>query len=269
MKRSFVLMFILITIFLINRVEAKSLKKGEEFYAGTIEIIRIVSSDELEIEKGKDIILGKYTIDGDRMRTVITAISKVVYYKITSDGLVEEKSGEIYYSSMTKAGATLSLFSHLLKGNPEAKTIKMLIDKGADVNVVDVRAKNGWTPLITTVIFSRGHTEIVKILLDKGADVNAKNYDGGTALQHAAGGGFTEIVKVLLAKGADVNTKTDHGYTALMWAAMNGNTEVVKILLNKGADVNAKDRWGRTALKRAEERRHTDIVELLRKIEAK
>ena len=47
---------------------------------------------------------------------------------------------------------------------------------------------------------ANGHTEIVKLLLDKGADVNVKNTYGITALFTASVHGHTEIVKLLLDK---------------------------------------------------------------------
>jgi ankyrin repeat protein len=62
-----------------------------------------------------------------------------------------------------------------------------------------------------------GHIETVKLLLDKGANVNARNAVAETALTHASQKGNTEIVKLLLSKGADVNAKDDAGWTALMW----------------------------------------------------
>lgn len=92
-------------VFNVYLAEAKSLKKGEEFFEykegnPTGQIIRIVSSDEVEIEMRKGIFLGKYTIDDNRMRIVATALGNtmVTYYKVTSDGLVEEKTGVISYT---------------------------------------------------------------------------------------------------------------------------------------------------------------------------
>ena len=45
-----------------------------------------------------------------------------------------------------------------------------------------------------------GHTNVVKVLLDKGADVNVKGNRGETALMFSAGKGHTDTVKALLDK---------------------------------------------------------------------
>jgi ankyrin repeat protein len=45
---------------------------------------------------------------------------------------------------------------------------------------------------------ANGHTEIVKLLLDKGADLNVKNTYGITVLFMASVHGHTEIAKLLL-----------------------------------------------------------------------
>lgn len=127
--------------------EAKSLKKGEEFYEykrgkPTGEIIRIVSSDELEIEKGKDIILGKYTIDGERMRIVATVLgtTKAGYYKITSDGLVDEKTRVIYYSKAGLAAETKKRAAETRKRVKEKD--KFII---SNLTILDKETKLMWT----------------------------------------------------------------------------------------------------------------------------
>ncbi|KAH8652933.1 hypothetical protein BGZ61DRAFT_374430, partial [Ilyonectria robusta] len=115
-----------------------------------------------------------------------------------------------------------------------------------------------------------GHNAVVKLLLDKGADVEAKdknNRYGGTPLWWAAQNGHAAVVKLLLGKGADVEAKDKnnrYGGTPLWWAAQNGHEAVVKLLLEKGADVEAKDRVdGRTPLWWAAQSGHKAIVKLL------
>ncbi|HHT9147264.1 MAG TPA: hypothetical protein ACFYD4_16550, partial [Candidatus Wunengus sp. YC61] len=82
----------------VSYVEAKSLNKGEEFKEKDGDVIRVVSSDEVEYTQGGKIFLGKYSIDGERVRIVVMG-TMVRYYKIIPDGLVDEKLRITYYSS--------------------------------------------------------------------------------------------------------------------------------------------------------------------------
>jgi len=126
----------------------------------------------------------------------------------------------------------------------------------------------------------KGDTETVKMLLNKGADVNAKDKDGETALMYAAQKGHTEIVEILLINGADINAKDKDGNTALILAAAWGvistvgkviyaytvheeHIKTVKMLLTMGADVNAKNKDGVTALTYTAPKGYNEIVRLL------
>jgi ankyrin repeat protein len=80
-----------------------------------------------------------------------------------------------------------------------------------------------------------GSLEIVKILLDKGADVNTKDNYGSTALMMASRDGRIEVVKLLLSKKADANAKDEDGDTALIKATNEGNTEMMDLLKSHGA----------------------------------
>jgi ankyrin repeat protein len=55
---------------------------------------------------------------------------------------------------------------------------------------------------------------MIKLLIDKGANVNATDKDGGTALMKATDEGQADIVKLLIDKGADVSAKNNGGLTA-------------------------------------------------------
>jgi ankyrin repeat protein len=52
-----------------------------------------------------------------------------------------------------------------------------------------------------------GHTKVVKLLVDKGADVNTQGGDYGNALYAASQGGHEAVIKMLLDKGANVNAQ--------------------------------------------------------------
>lgn len=94
--------------------------------------------------------------------------------------------------------------------------VRWLLQSGADVNT---GARWGAPPLV--IAAHTGNTAIMKLLIEKGADVNAINFNpfgGETALMLAAKEANLEIVQLLLTHGADANIAESHGMTALMAA---------------------------------------------------
>lgn len=128
-------------------------------------------------------------------------------------------------------------------GHPEM--LKLLIDKGADVNAQN---KEERTALVWAV---REHRDdIVQILLERGVDVNMGAGENNT-LSCVSSGGNPALMELLLEHGADVNFRYGDGETPLMAASLHTNAENIKCLLKRGADINAKDDFGRTALMHA------------------
>ncbi len=194
-----------------------------------------------------------------------------------------------------------SAWGNLPAGPPgdKTKTIYVLLENGADVNVQDESwLKTGRTPLMYAVL--QGDAALVEALLAKGARKDLKNKEGDTALSlakkakleyitqllessTAAGSakpvdpavdplfiaikeGRPEAVKALIAKGVNVNLRTETGSTPLMYAADRNQLAIVRILLSSGADVNAKNGVNNTALIYASTKGHVSVVkELLRK----
>ena len=97
---------------------------------------------------------------------------------------------------------------------------------------------------------------IAKLLIDRGADVNIKfsNNVGvaiGTSLSLLHTTAFTgerEIAEMLIEKGVDINARDGKGETPLHWAVRNGQNGVVELLISHGANINIKNHQDRTPL---------------------
>ena len=124
----------------------------------------------------------------------------------------------------------------------DVRKLRKALDNGMPVNARDVQ---GNTPLILAAAYS--DAACVKLLLDRGADVNAANQAGGTALMRAAHD--YEMSRLLVSCGANVNARSALGNTALILAARPADShKMVELLLANGADVKATNNWGASAL---------------------
>src|SRR5579863_9902913 len=147
--------------------------------------------------------------------------------------------------------------------------IKLLLDKGADVNArmkdsTESRTvfTNQWLDENGATAFLRasqsGDIALMKLLLAHGADPKIDTVLHVTALQVAAGIGWVEgityewspeqtleAVKLLLDLGLDPNAQADTGRVALHGAAHKGATAVVQVLVDHGAKLNIRD-YGNT-----------------------
>lgn len=143
--------------------------------------------------------------------------------------------------------------------------LKILIENGADINVLDEQDS---APLHRAA--ARNQTRIVRMLINKGADVNLKGRSGNYPLNYAADHPSTsEIIEILIANGADVNVKGARGNTPLHDSIYSGSSDVFETLIKSGAHVNAKNDKGKTPLQLALEDDYKEKAELLRKYGAK
>jgi uncharacterized protein len=78
--------------------------------------------------------------------------------------------------------------------NNEVEMARMLIARGANVNVVD---KQGMTPLLWAANVDFGDTAMIELLLKSGARADARNKDGLTPLELARKHGHTTLIRVL------------------------------------------------------------------------
>ena len=132
--------------------------------------------------------------------------------------------------------------------------VQMLRDNGADINLSC--GNEDYSTALEAVV-AKGTACMVKILFDHGADVNLVS-TSGTALQAAVWSGRARMVTLLLDYRADVNLVSCNG-TVLGVAAFKGNADIVQLLLKRGADINIVGGDDGTALASA----HKDIFQIL------
>jgi uncharacterized protein len=149
--------------------------------------------------------------------------------------------------------------------------IKMLLDRGADVNAKltklippravldfpDVMMGEGATPFLRAA--KSADVPLMQLLLEKGADPKVVTKAGVTALMVAAGMGHAntirrgeqpiEAMKICLDIGVDINAATDKTLnTALHAAAGQGTDDIVQFLADHGAKLDLKDNKDRTPM---------------------
>lgn len=169
--------------------------------------------------------------------------------------------------------------------------IKKLLKEPTEV---DVRDKNGQTPLMQAVMMKG--SRYIQLLPIEGAQWHEVLINGETICFYSTKEGYQEMVdflqdmidnryksvdetaadfapidpktylkisRLLLNHGANVNAGRQDGMTALMLAAREGKLDFVRLLLKHKANVNARDNFGQTPLLLALQYNHIEIAKLL------
>ena len=120
--------------------------------------------------------------------------------------------------------------------------VRYLLDRGADTNIP---TKVGEYPLHQAA--ETGQIEVAGMLLEKGADVDVLqncmvHVDGETALHVSSTKGFTEFVQLLLKFKANLSIRDGvYGRTPLHSAVLGGSVPTVETLLRAGASLSVLD----------------------------
>ena len=142
-------------------------------------------------------------------------------------------------------------------GNQRPEVFTLLVERGANPNVVSKEGSyDGWTPLFFAC--SQCNLDLVRLLLDRGADVNASDARGDNALMQfctitnhwtSPANSIRPIAELLIDKGIDITKADSGGLTALSMASLYQNVEAARVLLAHGADFDCaytpfgRDKW--------------------------
>ena len=130
--------------------------------------------------------------------------------------------------------------------------LKVLIDKGADLNRLDERLQNP----IHCAAFDNG-IECLKLIIEtiktyeiekKEKIINAVDSEEKTPLHVAVLNQSSQAVIFLISAGCDINARDKYGFTPLYRAALCKNSEIASLLIEKNADLMAESNNGATAL---------------------
>lgn len=92
------------------------------------------------------------------------------------------------------------------------------------------------------------HERIVEMLIERGADVHVVDGLGCNALMYAAGVADLKLVSRFLEMGVDP-LRRDHSHrTSMHWAARSGYSDIIELLHDSGVPVAASDKKGRLPL---------------------
>ncbi|QPK62557.1 hypothetical protein IVG45_17130 [Methylomonas sp. LL1] len=136
-----------------------------------------------------------------------------------------------------------------IHGN-QMESFELLIEKGANVNLVpDVYNKKS-TPLILAADLAR--LEYVNKLISAKATVDLPNKNGRSALSLICSSckkKHIPILEALLVNNANINLQDKRGYTPFFYAAKikSPDEDFIKILLNQCIDYTIKDKSGKDA----------------------
>lgn len=147
------------------------------------------------------------------------------------------------------------------------KIVKILLEHGARVNIVD---REGKTALMWACI--RGQEHVVRKILDASLldlDLNGGDKYGNTALFYAASSGQVNTVKRLVTAlkrfGLDIDKKNAQGMTPILEATKQGHDECAQVLMTEGkASLTIRDpETFLNAKEWAEKRSLTNLSELI------
>ena len=115
-----------------------------------------------------------------------------------------------------------------------------------------------YTPL--HIAASRGSLKSMKVLLDFGIDVNILDNKDNTALHEACRTGHSASAELLIKRNVNIKIKNHIGATALHFACMKGMSEIAVLLIKNGANAYASTTLQTLAVDYADEELRATLI---------
>lgn len=162
-------------------------------------------------------------------QVILKFISTITIHEACATGLIQhvqmmiEHSKEIVNELSDHGFTPLGIAAHFGKED----IVRLLLLHHADPNI---GSKNGYNTYPIHAALGANHGAITKMLIEAGADVNVVQYGGIAPIHLAAQYGNIDLIVALLEEGADITRRTDAGQTASDLAADKGFVEIADIL---------------------------------------
>lgn len=238
----------------------KIYKKSSDYRSYLNQVEKLIDDAIRKIEKGG------FGINKDKEKeTLQQALNKKNEYGLTPIFYAADFSEYDLIVKMIKYGANLNiasdqdkktpLFHALENDTPNSRVIKLLVDKGADVNYqVNNSDESSYTPLMAAC--QTRNKEIIKIILDKATSIDVrskyKNSDNDDVLMTPFGFlcgknayEFSDILMALLDRGVNVNQIRKIGnmertpFQNMCFNFDKRNIPLMQKMVEKGADVDS------------------------------
>jgi hypothetical protein len=133
---------------------------------------------------------------------------------------------------------------HMATYQRDSRKMQLLIDRGADVNVLDLYNNS----ILHLALTSGCDVDILNMLLHNDASLTAENMSEQTAFHHAICLYQEEKARILLSNGSNPNVRDLDGHTPLHSAVASDWISLIFIrdLVDAGADVTTEDHGHRT-----------------------
>lgn len=160
---------------------------------------------------------------------------------------IENNQDEIFLalldgSDVNQCGSRQGAPLHLAIAENRIDWVERILEKGADINLINQWGKWKVTGLILA-IWNRNPSTVEK-LLQAGADPDLHNGDLWTPLHVAVGSGSLDMVKLLVQHGCCINTLDLEQRSPLRIASWEGKEDITHFLLENGADASWEEGTG-------------------------
>ena len=163
-------------------------------------------------------------------------VNLVELYLAGVDSLVVDKIRSDPKPDLNITDSRQQTLLHAAVARFDVPFIKLLLQKGADANAIDIEGKTALIMAINLPLYE----EPLQLLLKK-SNINLGDIDGNTVLHFAARKDDHDLLRILLKNGANPNQPNKNNFTPFEEACTQSkDPDFLKFLVDAGATINPK-----------------------------